>query len=214
MKIYQALSEVNKAMDVILKNQQGHNHKFRGIDQVLDKLGPVLKNNSVMMLRDNFEVSYSSREAESKYGKKTYNMCQVKFDISFVSLEDGSSLKTQAIGEGQDTSGTDKASAMAQSNALKYAIFQSFSIPTIDQKDSDQSTAIDNQKLMNEIKTAFRNFIALAPVEKRQDANDYLLGVLKLKSMDENTMKNLDFSDRVNLLSTINQLIQVKKKGN
>jgi len=67
---------------------------------------------------------------------------------------------------------------------------------------------------MNEIKTAFRNFIALAPVEKRQDANDYLLGVLKLKSMDENTMKNLDFSDRVNLLSTINQLIQVKKKGN
>jgi hypothetical protein len=64
----------------------------------------------------------------------------LKMRYSFVAA-DGSSIATDAVGEGMDSG--DKASAKAMSIAQKYAILQTFLVPTEDAKDPE----VDNHEV-------------------------------------------------------------------
>lgn len=141
-EILKSLHAVNEELAAITKNQQGHNYKFRGIDQVFNSLAPLFKKYGVLVSRRNLESERIVRTVVGKYGPKDYIETFIKkCDYVFTSTKDGSEFITQGFGEGQDSSGGDKSASMATSNAYKYVIFEMFSIATEEQKDSDQRTA-------------------------------------------------------------------------
>lgn len=144
-KIYEQMLKVNAELKAIGKDQEGYGYKFRGIDDVFFSLNPLFKKYGIITTRKNVQVQRNVREVTDKYGKqKNFVEVFLQADYAFVSLEDGSEIVTTGFGEGQDTSGGDKASSMATSNAYKYVIFEMFNIATQEQQDSDQATAKEN----------------------------------------------------------------------
>lgn len=161
--ILESMAKVQEELDSIKKDQQGYNYKFRGIDQVLNTLSPLFKKHRIITTRRNLRSSRIVREVVStklieknvkneetgKFEKvkvpqetrKEFVEVELKADYVFKSLVDGSEIVSEGFGEGQDTSGGDKASSMATSNSYKYVIFEMFNIATEEQKDSDQVTA-------------------------------------------------------------------------
>ena len=146
-KIFPALAKVQEELDAIGKNQKGYGYNFRGIDDVLNAMHPLFKKHKIITTRRDIESAREVRTVVDKNGKeKQFIEVFIKAKYAFVSLEDGSEVVTEGFGEGQDTSGGDKASSMATSNSYKYVIFEMFNIATEEQKDSDQVTAETNSK--------------------------------------------------------------------
>lgn len=164
-QILESLQAVNDELHAIGKDQQGYGYKFRGIDDVLNALNPLFKKHKIVTLRRNLHSERVVRQVEKiiqKYNKETkeqenvstlkeYVEVFLQADYVFKSLKDGSEIISQGFGEGQDTSGGDKASSMATSNSYKYVIFEMFNIATKEQKDSDQITA--EKKKASDFKT-------------------------------------------------------------
>lgn len=180
--ILTSMAKVQQSLDAIKKDQQGYGYKFRGIDQVLNTLNPLFKENHIVTLRRNVKSNRVVREVtttkdmlqvvtdenglpikdekgkdvktmQPKTTTKQYVEVMMEAEYVFKSLIDGSEIVTEGFGEGQDTSGGDKASSMATSNAYKYVIFEMFNIATDEQKDSDQVTASANKNKQE--KTSF-----------------------------------------------------------
>lgn len=143
--IYAAMAKVNEELNAIGKDQQGFGYKFRGIDDVFNSLNPLFKKHKIITTRRNLTTERNIREVEKNGKQKDYVEVFIQADYAFVSLEDGSEIVTTGFGEGQDTSGGDKASSMATSNAYKYVIFEMFNIASQEQQDSDQVTAKENK---------------------------------------------------------------------
>ena len=151
--IYEAIPAILADIDAIGKNrknqQQGFN--FRGIDDVMNTLHPLLAKHKVFPTCEFSEVTRTEREtakggtlfAVTMKGKYTLHAC------------DGSSVSTEAIGEAMDSG--DKATNKAMSACYKYAMFQLLCIPT-EAVDPDEETHAD-------IKPAAKQ----APAESRAD---------------------------------------------
>lgn len=139
MKVYQAINAVQAALSAqgIAKNKrntQGTGYNFRGIDDVYNALAPELAKNGLVVIprvmsRD--AVERTSRQG----GALFYITVDVEFD--FVSSEDGSKHTARTFGEAMDSG--DKATNKAMSAAFKYAMFQTFCIPT-EAQDADAET--------------------------------------------------------------------------
>lgn len=116
------------------KNQQ-QGYAFRGIDEVLNALNPILSDAALCILPR--MVSRIQDERSTKNGGVLfYVIVQGEFD--FVSARDGSRHTVVTFGEGMDSA--DKATNKAMSAALKYACFQTFMIPTEGMDDADATT--------------------------------------------------------------------------
>lgn len=142
--ILSSIQQVNEELEAIGKNQKGYGYNFRGIDDVLNALNPLFKKHKIVTLRRNLTSERMVRNVEKNGKTKEYVEVFLQADYIFKSLIDGSEIVSQGFGEGQDTSGGDKASSMATSNSYKYVIFEMFNIATNEQKDSDQVTAKNN----------------------------------------------------------------------
>jgi hypothetical protein len=106
--------------------------KFRGIDQVLTKLAPVLRDHKVM----GPVPRVVSHHVEG-------NRALLVSEYAWVSLEDGSEVRGSTVGEATDNQ--DKASNKAMSIALKYFIIQSLCIP-VEEGVLDEQEVIDSPK--------------------------------------------------------------------
>ena len=60
--------------------------------------------------------------------------------VNFISGKDGSSISSVTLGESSETG--DKGAGKAMSYALKFALLQSFLIPTEEQKDPDEHSVV------------------------------------------------------------------------
>lgn len=109
---------------------QGFN--FRGIDQLMNAVAPVISRNGLVILPRVLERSREERET-AKGGAMHFTHIRVAFD--FVSVKDGSMHTVETFGEAQDSG--DKSTNKAMSAALKYALMQAFMIPTEDMADAD-----------------------------------------------------------------------------
>lgn len=132
------MAEIHKKMIAILNDteaigknktnaQQGY--KFRGIDDMYNALQPLFKKHGVFVLS---EVLAEKREERvtQKGGTLFYVILDVKFSFC---AEDGSSVYSTVKGEAMDSG--DKATNKALSAALKYALMQTFLIPTEELKE-------------------------------------------------------------------------------
>lgn len=136
--IYKKMSEVMKDIGSVGKDQknQAQGFKFRGIDQFVNSLYPALTKHSVFMtprcVSEQHELKDVTR-GSGKAGVDKHVTILMEYDFF---AEDGSKVTIGPIpAEGLDSG--DKATNKALSAALKYALIQTFAIPTEDMAEAD-----------------------------------------------------------------------------
>ena len=134
--VYQLISEVSTelAKEGIAKGEtnQQQGWKFRGIDQVLNTLSPLLSKAGLVILPRVLQRTCVER-VSNKGGALFYVTVDSEFD--FVSSFDGSKHTVRVFGEAMDSG--DKATNKAMSIAYKYAAIQTFCIPIEGEEDPD-----------------------------------------------------------------------------
>jgi hypothetical protein len=137
MKVYKTIASVMAAMAEvgIGKNKKNttQNFMYRGVDDVMNALAPVLSKAGLVILPRVTKREVTERQSKNG-GALFYVALEVEFD--FVAAEDGSKHTVgPMIGEAMDSG--DKASNKAMAIAYKYACFQAFCIPTEVVEDPD-----------------------------------------------------------------------------
>ena len=145
MNIYQSITKIMEEVPSIGKPQRNKTQGFmyRGIDDVMNALQPLLAKNKVFIVPEILEQMREERTT-SKGGNLIYSICKIKYKFY---AEDGSSVEAITIGEGMDSG--DKATNKAMAIAMKYALFQVFCIPTDEMKDPDSETPEQSTKKSN-----------------------------------------------------------------
>lgn len=165
MEILKAINAVQAALakEGIGKDRknQAQGYSFRGIDDMYNTMSPLLAQNSVVIL-----PAYSERhvtERENKSGTALF-YTTLRGEFTFRSAKDGSEVKVTTYGEAMDSG--DKATNKAMSAALKYALMQTFTIPTEGDNDSENQT--------HEIASRGNGRIANPLAEMKEDAFNLL----------------------------------------
>lgn len=132
--IYAAMSAVMNEVDHVAKRDKNtyQNFSFRGIDAVVNAIGPALRKHNVVVMPTSVSTEYTSVPVKS--GNAT--VCRVNATYTFYA-QDGSSLSTQVASETFDSG--DKATPKAMSVAFRIALLQAFALPT-DEADPDSYT--------------------------------------------------------------------------
>jgi ERF superfamily protein len=147
--IYERLSAVQAAMPPVPKartNQQ-QGFKFRGIDDALESLVPLLAEHQVFFLPTVLE-----REVETRQTGKGSNLYTVHLHVRYTFFDaDGNSLACDVWGEGTDSG--DKATSKAMTMALKSALFQTF---TISGEEDPDATGVSEAKSSSRARSSRR----------------------------------------------------------
>lgn len=136
--IYKKMSDVMKDVKSVSKDQKNvaQGFKFRGIDQFVNALYPALTRHGVFMAPRSTSYSHELKDVTRGSGKSGVDKhVSITMEYDFYA-EDGSKVTVGPIpAEGLDSG--DKATNKALSAALKYALIQTFSIPTEDMAEAD-----------------------------------------------------------------------------
>jgi hypothetical protein len=141
--IYKKMSQVMAEIGFIGKDQKNtaQGFKFRGIDQFVNTLYPALVKHGVFMTPRCTAASQEIVEVVRSSGKTGIDKhVTIQMEFAFYA-EDGSHVVVGPVpAEGLDSG--DKATNKALSAALKYALIQTFSIPTEDMAEGDLETPV------------------------------------------------------------------------
>lgn len=131
--IYKAIAKVMAEVGAIGKDKrnQQQGFQYRGIDDVMNALYPVLSKHGLFLTPEVLEHHREERQT-ARGGNLIYSILKIKYTMY---AEDGSHVSATVIGEGMDSA--DKSSNKAMSVAMKYAMFQLFCIPTEEMVDPD-----------------------------------------------------------------------------
>lgn len=195
--IFETIDLIMKEVPAIGKTKQNtkQNYKFRGIDDVMNKLQPIFAKYKLFVVPDVLEQTREERKT-STGGTLLYSICKIKYTFY---AEDGSHVEATVIGEGMDSG--DKASNKAMAIAFKYALFQVFCIPTEELKDPDKEKtpqSFSSQQLMR-LNAEFKDLL----IETDTDP-DEIYQYFEVKNDTEMSPKQL--------IATINKLKTKEKK--
>lgn len=136
--IYVLMSRVMEDIEAIPKNRRNEqqNFAFRGIDDVMSALHPALLKNGVF---------YTPRVVEDRYDSYTtgrgtlMRSAVIRVAYTFYGPAGDS---VEVIGQGEAADSGDKATSKALAMALKYALLQTFCVPTEEgsRDDGDRTT--------------------------------------------------------------------------
>jgi hypothetical protein len=133
--IFKALSAVQSDLSRIgiAKNQENSHqgYKFRGIDDVLNTLAPIIAEHGVLIIPNVLNKDIKTIKT-SRGGIASHVILEVGFVLYD---QEGDSICHTAYGEAIDTS--DKAVNKAMTAAYKYFLFQAFCIPIDGVEDAD-----------------------------------------------------------------------------
>lgn len=135
MSIYEALANVMSDVDHVAKRDINQHQKFvfRGIDAVVNAVGPMLRRHKVIVVPQVTSVDYDT--VQTSTGKPA-TACRVLVSYIFWG-PDGDCIETSVIGEAWDAG--DKAAPKAMSVAFRTALLQALALPT-DEPDPDSNT--------------------------------------------------------------------------
>ncbi len=128
------------------RNEQ-HGYAFRGVDDIYNAVARLLSTHGLCILPRCTERTVVER-TNAKGTALFYVTVRAEFD--FVSAADGSRHTVVTYGEAMDSG--DKATNKAMSAAYKYALLQTFAIPTEGDNDADATThevQPMNERLLN-----------------------------------------------------------------
>lgn len=133
--IYTALSNVMRDVQAVGKDSYNQHQKFpfRGVDGVVNAVGPRLREHGVIVTPELVSVTY--RDFNTSKGALMHE-ATVHVRYTFWAA-DGSSIVCSAPGESADSG--DKATAKAMSVAYRTALLQALCIPT-QEPDPDESS--------------------------------------------------------------------------
>ncbi len=138
IKVYECINKIQAALSRtgISKDKRNtmQNYSFRGIDDIYNALAPLLAEHNLVIL-----PKVLSREITERVSQKGGTLFYVVLEMEFMFIcpEDGSSHVVSTYGEAMDSG--DKATNKAMSAAYKYAVMQTFCIPT-EGGDNDSET--------------------------------------------------------------------------
>jgi ERF superfamily len=140
VKVYQAIAAVMSDLSKIgigkEKTNQQQNFKYRGVDDVMNALAPLLAKHGLLILPRVMKREIAERV--SSQGKPLF-FTTLEIEYDFLSAEDGSKhVVGPIIGEAMDSG--DKSANKAMAIAYKYVCFQGFCIPTEAAADPDAET--------------------------------------------------------------------------
>jgi hypothetical protein len=163
--VYRCIANVSRELAKVgiakerKNDQQGY--KFRGIDEVLNALAPVLAAQGLVILPRITSRTLTERVTQKGGILFSVTVC-AEFD--FVAAEDGSKHTVTMYGEAMDSG--DKATNKAMSAAYKYAAFQAFCIPLEGMAaDADTVTPDEVQAVAPEGYEAWLAIIEAKPAE-------------------------------------------------
>jgi hypothetical protein len=128
LSVWEAIAEVTRLIGVIPKDKRtegGERFLFRGIDDALEALHPILGDVGLVLLPG--EVVRESWDTRATAKGGTLNVARILVRYRLIG-PDGSSTTGEAWGEAGDSG--DKAVQKAHSQSYKTFVFQTFSIPT------------------------------------------------------------------------------------
>lgn len=133
MNIYQAVTAAMADIEPIAKGRKNKEQgfQFRGIDEIMNELQPVLKKHGLFVVPKVREVIRQEKPTKTG-GVLLYSIVTMEYTMY---AADGTFISGATVGEGMDSG--DKASNKAMAVALKYFLLQTFCIPTEDAKDPD-----------------------------------------------------------------------------
>lgn len=133
MSIYEALANVMRDIKGVGKsgrNTQG-NYSFRGIDAVVNAVGPALRKHGVIVVPEVTDCVYGTVTV----GKNKTEMSHARLTVAFTFYgPDGDSIRSVTVAEAMDSG--DKAVSKAHSVAFRTALIQTLCLPT-DETDPD-----------------------------------------------------------------------------
>lgn len=192
--IYAAINAAMKDIGYIgkeRKNQQ-QGFMFRGIEQVMNTMKPVLEDHGIFIVPEVLETQREERTT-IKGGNLIYTMHKIKFHFT---ATDGSEVCAITVGEAMDSA--DKSSNKAMSVAFKYACFQIFCIPTEEMAKDDPDNYYPEQSTKNQ--PAPQNKTAQVPAQQQPKPVDMAVRREKIVAY----LNNLDFAELQNTLDHFN----------
>jgi hypothetical protein len=147
LTVWEAIAEITRQVKAIAKEHTASGsdggYRFRGIDDVLEALHPLLGEVGLVILPA--EVREARFESRATRSGGTLNVARLLIRYRFVG-PDGSTITGEAWGEAGDSG--DKATQKAHSQSYKTLCLQTFSIPT-------QGSADDEPDAVNEAARPF-----------------------------------------------------------
>jgi hypothetical protein len=165
--VVERMIDVMAEVGVIGKNRKapGLNYAFRGIDDIMPVIQPLLVKHGVLMTPEVIE-----REREAVLSKGGSGMISVRVLVRHTfEAPDGSTKIATTLGEALDS--MDKATNKAMTAALKAALTTSFAIPTHDpEADTEASPQVElaHPKAASKPKAAPAPAVAPDAVEKEK----------------------------------------------
>lgn len=134
MTVHEALAAVMADVQAVAKKDRNEHQKFsfRGIDAVVNAVGPALRKHGVVVVPSVDEVTY---ETVATTTGKPSTACRVLVTYTF--WKGDSSLSCRVAAEAWDAG--DKATPKAMSVAFRTALLQALALPT-DEPDPDVSS--------------------------------------------------------------------------
>ena len=116
-------------------SNEAEGYDYRSIDDVLNRLAPLLARHRLCVLPRVLRRTASDRRGEQG---ATLIAVELKVAFDFISADDGSRHSVKVFGEALDSG--DKATAKAMAAAFKIAMVQSLCIPVPGNDDADRQT--------------------------------------------------------------------------
>ena len=113
-------------------SNEAEGYEYRSIDDVLNRLAPLLARHRLCVLPRVLRRSASKRRGDQG---ATWIAVELKVAFDFISADDGSRHSVKVFGEALDSG--DKATAKAMAAAFKIAMVQSLCIPVPGNDDAD-----------------------------------------------------------------------------
>lgn len=176
--IFEKIPAIMAEVGAIAKDQEGYGFAYRGIDQFMNVLHPILVRHEVFIAPEVERVEYTYND---KIKTPFHTRAVMRYTLY---TTDGSSVSCSVCAEGLDNA--DKASNKVNSFGWKYAAMQIFSIPTEDMAEGDSETP-DTSAVEDEADAVIASQVAqirtaLADNGTQESvAEDYLRSIGKLR---------------------------------
>ena len=132
-EIYGKITAIMREIPAIGKDKQNKQQGFayRGIDDVMNALFPLLSKHGVFVVPEVLSSSRTERTTKNG-GNMAFTVSTVRYTFY---ASDGSSISAVTTGEGMDSA--DKSTNKSMAAAMKYALFQTSCIPTEEAANDD-----------------------------------------------------------------------------
>ena len=152
-RVYAAINAVTAALAAqgVAKARfnRDDDYLYRSIDDVVERLAPLLAQHQLCILPRVLERSEVARQVE---GETLFHVT-LRLALDLVSAEDGSVHVIETVGEALDAS--DKASAKAMTAAYKHGVLHAFCVPSKGREDPDAcSPRVHRRRLTSFCSTA------------------------------------------------------------